>query len=190
MKEQDFTAAMAGIASRNHGFALELARTLLHTVVDTSPSEIVAERATKLQRRLPRTRALKLWSEVPAINDKLPDRWRNVHRSNFDWLFCDERVALVVEVKIKRNARFNVDQLWASHRALTDKPNDWAGMEVGLMALTLTPLPKPDELGVRSHPRYLGGILWRDALSGLRCISLSNADDETRWHELLDGVDV
>jgi hypothetical protein len=190
MKEQDFTDAVAGIASRNDGFALALARTLLHTVIDTSPSDLAAERATKLARRLPRSRALKLCSEVPAINDKLRDQWRNVHRSEFDWLFCDKRVALVVEVKMKRNARFNVDQLWAYHRALTDKRNDWAEMEVGLLALTLTPIPKPHELGVRSHRRYLGGILWRDALSGLRCISLSNADDEARWHELLDGVDV
>jgi hypothetical protein len=190
MKEQDFTDAVACIASRNDGFALALARTLLHTVIDTSPSDLASKRATSLARRLPRTRALELRSEVPAINDKLRDIWRNVYWSEFDWLFCDKRVALVVEVKIKRKARFNIDQLWAYHRALTDKRNDWAGMEVGLLTLTLTPIQKPDKLGVRRHQRYLGEILWRDTLSCLRRISLSSADDETLWHELLDVVDV
>lgn len=190
MKERDFTDAVAGIASRNDGFALALARTLLHAVIDTSQSDLAAERATRLARRLPRTRALELRSEAPAINERLRDRWRNVYESKFDWLFCDKRVALAVEVKIKRKAHFNIDQLWAYHRALTDKRNDWAGMEVGLLAVTLTPIQKPDELGIRSHRRYLGGILWLEALPGLRCISLGSADDETRWHKLLDVVDV
>jgi hypothetical protein len=184
MKETAFTQAVADIAAGDQAFTVALARALLRSVSVTSLDRRARQRASTLQRHLPR-KHLELAAEITAINDRLLDIWRRVHRSKYDWLFLGSDFALVVEVKIWPTTPFNAHQLSSHHRALTDKLSDTAHWHVGLLALAPTEPKREDEISIGRHRAYLGALLWSDARAELAKLAPADPKSATHWRKLL-----
>lgn len=199
MNEPQLTSRMAEIATGN-GVSAEVAKILVGGVQpagrhSATPCQKVAEALDGERVVLdPRLAYAYRRTVVERIRRRAKSQVEKAaKRELFDWLFLSDRLALVVEVKIKDQPMVQNDQLRRYANTLLRHPTFRDRPVKGLLVLTREKV-SDHQLGlpvvpVRKLPIdqvLLGQVLWRDVADDLRQVRLHSRADEMEWNALID----